>query len=259
MPPAPTTSAAALSNLQQFQGSMAAPQDILKQQETQLGVPQAQQQVSGLRQAITNTTNLLNNVAPSVMGRTQNSLVTSAQANRQIQNEQAPISQTLNKENADFGNASSDYKDLLGKASTLADLSQRGQESKLSNLENIYKALYQQEQDAASKQTEAAKQAEMIREFNASNAISQQRANTEASAAANKTPSQQEQWAMVASDIRAWNGGKGVGSDGYANPNAYNEAKAQWIDSGGSSSSFDSHFAGLRNPYQPPGQYNLGG
>lgn len=254
-----TSSGQALQNLQQFQGSMQAPQDILSSQEQQLGVPQAQQQVSGLRQAITNTTNLLNNVAPSVYGRTQNSLVTSAQAGRQIQNEQAPITQTLGKENTDFTDASGNYRDLLGKATTLSDLTQRGQESKLSNLENIYKNFYQQEQDAAQKQTEAAKMAEMTRQFNASNVVAQQNANTNSAAAANKAPSQQEQWSMAASDIRAWNGGKGVGSDGYANPNAYNEAKAQWIDSGGSSSSFDSHFAGLRNPNQPPGQYNLGG
>lgn len=149
MNPPATTSSQALQNLQSFQTGMQKPEDILTGQEQQLGVPAAQQQVTGLRGAIQNTTNLLNNVAPSVYGRTQNSLETNAQANRNIQNEQAPLSATLDKQNTDYGNQESDLQTLLGRAGTLAGLKAQGQDSQLGYLKDIYSALYGQEQDAA--------------------------------------------------------------------------------------------------------------
>lgn len=148
MPPA-TTSGQALQQLQSYQGTEKAPDQILQGQEQALGVPQAQQQVSGLRQAITNTTNLLNQVAPSVYGRTENSLVTDAQATRQIGNEQAPIQTKLGGLNTSYDNANSDLETNLSRAGTLAGLEAQGQTSKESSLKDIYSALYGQEQDAA--------------------------------------------------------------------------------------------------------------
>lgn len=144
--PAPTTSGGALQQLQQFQAGAKNPTDMLSQQQQQLGVPQAQQQVSGLRSAVQNTTNLLNNVAPSIMGRTGNSLVTNAQANAQIQNAQAPINSELTNQNAALGNATQDYNTLEGQATNAANLEQQGQTQQESYLQNIYNALFQQEQ-----------------------------------------------------------------------------------------------------------------
>lgn len=160
-----TTSAQALQNLQQFQSGMQKPEDILTGQEQQLGIPQAQTQVQGLRGAIQNTTNLLNNVAPSVYGRTQNSLETNAQASRNIQNEQAPLSATLDKQNTDYGNQENDLQNLLSRAGTLSTLKAQGQDSQLGYLKDIYSALYGQEQDSA-------KMAEQQREFDAAQATS---------------------------------------------------------------------------------------
>jgi hypothetical protein len=174
----PTTSAQALQQLESAQSSAQNPADILSSQEQSLGVPQAQQQVSGLRQAITNTTNLLNQVAPSVYGRTANSLVTTAQAGRQIANEQAPISTNLNKEQTDYSGASSDLTNLLSQASTRAGLQETGQENKIANLKDIYNALYGQESDAA-------KMAEQKYEANLSASTS--RANNAANNATNTT------------------------------------------------------------------------
>src|SRR3990167_4690045 len=91
----PKTADTALTDVQSYQTGMKQPGAILQEREQALGVPQAQQQVSGLRQAITNTTNLLNQIAPSVQGRTATSQVTAAQANRQIANEQAPVQENL--------------------------------------------------------------------------------------------------------------------------------------------------------------------
>lgn len=161
-PQAPaTTSAQALANLQQYQSTEKAPQDILTSQEQSLGVPAAQQQVQGLRGAIQNTTTLLNNVAPSVYGRTQNSLETNAQANANISNEQAPLSATLSKQNTDYGNQESDLQNLLSQSGTLAGLQQQGQTGQENYLQGIYNDLY-------GKETDSAKLAEQAREANLS-------------------------------------------------------------------------------------------
>lgn len=173
----PTTSAQALGNVENFTKSMQSPDQIYGQESQSLGVPGAQQQVSGLRQAITNTTNLLNNVAPSVMGRTQNSLVTAAQAGRQIQNEQAPIQQKLAGLNTSESNAASDLSSLLSRASELSNLKVQGQNDKLTGLKNIYDALFGKEQAAASQKLEAQKLAEQAREFGITSNQEQQKIN----------------------------------------------------------------------------------
>lgn len=244
----PTTSAAALGNLQQFQSSEKAPQDILSGQESSLGVPQAQAQVSGLRQAITNTTNLLNQVAPSVYGRTQNSLVTSAQAGRQIQNESAPIQTKLSGLNTSEANASADLNTNLSRAGTLAGLEQTGQSTKESNLMDIYKALYGQEQDTAAKQSDAAKQAEAVREFNVSQANSKASGGlTPAQIQANNDKAQtQATVGKITSNLQAV-----AGKDGYVSPQSYAAAASDFVKSGGNVKDFNSYFGYLKNPQNP--------
>lgn len=150
--PAATTSTQALSNLQSFDAGAKSPDQIYKDTSAGLGIPAAQQQVSGLRGAINNTTQLLSQVAPSVMGRTGNSLVTSAQANRQIGNEQAPLNDQLNKENTDYSGASSDLNSLLGQANTQTSNNIAGQNSQLSYLQGIYSDLAGTEQQATANQ-----------------------------------------------------------------------------------------------------------
>lgn len=164
----PTTSSDALTQLQQFQGSAQKPEDILSGSRAALGVNSAQDTVTGLRGAIQNTTKLLNQVAPSVMGRTGNSLVTAAQANRIIQNEQQPISANLTQETGDLGNATQDLGRLSDQALQEANLKIGGQNDKTSYLQNIYNTLYKKEQDAeTAKQAELDRQ-EQSRQFNAS-------------------------------------------------------------------------------------------
>lgn len=144
-----TTSQQALQNLQQYQGSAQTSQQALDSANQQYGTAAAQQQVQGLRGAIQNTTNLLNNVAPSVQGRTGNSLVTSAQANQIINNEQAPISATLSKENTDYGNDESDAQNLQQEAQSAAQAKLQDQTNQESYLQNIYNDLYTGESDSA--------------------------------------------------------------------------------------------------------------
>lgn len=168
-PAAPaTTSAQALQNLQSYQSTEKSPTDLLNSQEQSLGVPQAQQQVSGLRSAIQNTTNLLNQVAPSVYGGTQNSLVTDAQATQQIGNREAPINSQLNNENTQYSNAESDANNALSQASTLAQLEQQGQTGQEGYLQNIYSDLSASEQQQQANQLAQQKLAEQQREANLS-------------------------------------------------------------------------------------------
>jgi hypothetical protein len=162
----PTTSAQALTGLQSAQAAAQDPNTILQAQQNQLGVNGAQQTVTGLRGAINNTTKLLTQVAPSVMGRTASSLVNNAQAGKQIQNEQAPLSANLNQEGTDYTNATSDLNTLEGKAQTAASGIYQGQQDKLSYAQNLYNTLYQQEQDKQAEADKTAAMAEQVRQAN---------------------------------------------------------------------------------------------
>lgn len=151
----PTNSTGALAQLEKTQSTAQDPNAILASQRQALGVNNAQDTVTGLRGAIDNTTKLLSQVAPSVMGRTGNSLVTNAQATRQIQNEQAPLSTNLNQEGTDYNNATSDLNNLQSEATQAASGIYQGQQDKESYLQNVYNTLYQKEQDAKAQQTAA--------------------------------------------------------------------------------------------------------
>lgn len=164
----PTDSTSAFGQLQQTQSQAQDPNSILAAQNKQLGVDSAQQTVTGLRGAINNTTKLLNQVAPSVMGRTANSLVTNAQATRQIGNEEAPISKNLAQEGTDYNQANTDLGDLRQQAQTAASGIYQGQQDKLSYAQNLYNTLYQKERDAQAAQQAEVDRQEQIRQFNAS-------------------------------------------------------------------------------------------
>lgn len=180
MPPA-TTSQQAQQNLQQFGSSMKSPDMALQEAQAATGVNQAQQQVSGLRSAIQNSTNLLDRVAPSVMGRTQNSLVTSAQADRQIGNEQAPINAQLNKEQTDYANANQDYSTAEQRAEARANGVISGQQNQLSYLQSVYGNLKSAEDTAA-------QQAEARRQFDASQALSREQQSASLAASRASAP-----------------------------------------------------------------------
>lgn len=232
MPPAApaTTSSQALGNLQTAQSQEQSPDQIYSGAEQSLGVPQAQQQVSGLRQAITNTTNLLNNVAPSVYGRTGSSLVTDAQAGKQIQNESAPIQQTLSGQNTDLSNDQSNLSGLLSQAGTQASLKEQGQSDQLTNLENVYKDLYGQEQDAAAASQKQAEDAE------AQKSQADQASSAKASAPSAAELKQQDQ----AGAAQYLNGLKG--GDGHVSQQTWNNAYTKWVNAGYNSSDFVKQF-----------------
>lgn len=161
-----TTADQALQNLQSFQGTQQTPEQLLNGANTSLGVPQAQQQVTGLRQAISNTTNLLNGIPSSIQGRTGNSLVTSAQANAQIGNAEAPVNTQLNKEQGDYTTANTDYEQLTQQAEDRANADLQAQTGQQSYLQNIYNDLYTKQQDTAAAAFAQQQLAEQQREAN---------------------------------------------------------------------------------------------
>lgn len=163
----PTNSSDALTQLQQAQSSAQNPNQILDAQRQNLGVNQAQDTVTGLRGAIDNTTKLLKQVAPSVMGRTANSLVTNAQATAQIGNEQRPIAQNLSDQGTQYNQANQDLGQLQQRAQEASSGIYQGQQDKLSYAQNLYNTLYSKEQDAVKAQQAEQDRQEQIRQFNA--------------------------------------------------------------------------------------------
>jgi hypothetical protein len=159
MPPTATTSQQALQQLQTTQGSQKTADQVYGEANQSLGVDKATEQVQGLRGAITRTTGLLNQVAPSVYGRTQGSLVTNAQATRQIGNEQAPIQQNLQDLGTQYSSASSDLGNLRDQANTRASATLAQQQGNLSYLQQLYQQLQGKEQNDA-------QLAEQQRQFN---------------------------------------------------------------------------------------------
>lgn len=181
----PGNSQQALAQLQQTQATAYNPNDILANRRQELGVNAAQDTVTGLRGAINNSTKLLSQVAPSVMGRTQDSLVTNAQAGRIIQNEQAPIAQNLTTQGTQYNQANEDLGRLEGQAGEQAQAYERGQNDRISYAQNLYNTLYQREQDAQQAQQAELDRQEQIRRFN-TQAIAQ-RSAASASAAGPST------------------------------------------------------------------------
>lgn len=165
-PNTPKNSQQALAQLQKTQKGVQNPNQILESQQGAMGVTQARDTVGGLRGAINSTTQLLKQVAPSVMGRTGSSLVTQAQASRQIANEQAPISQNLTEQGQQYGEASQNLGELESKAAQAAQGIYAGQQDKLSYLQNIYNTLYQKEADARQAAMEKKQYKEEVRRFN---------------------------------------------------------------------------------------------
>jgi len=166
MQPDPANSQQALAQLQGQQAQAQNPNDILSSQRQQLGVQSAQDTVTGLRGAINNTTKLLKQVAPSVMGRTGSSLVTNAQATKQIANEQAPISQSLTEQGSQYTQAAQDLSELQQRAQEAASGIYQGQQDKLSYAQNLYNTLYQREADAEKARQAELDRQEQIRQFN---------------------------------------------------------------------------------------------
>lgn len=206
----------ALAELQTNQSQAKNPNQILQESRQNLGVDQAQNTVTGLRTAIDNTTKLLKQVAPSVMGRTQGSLVTSAQANAQIGNEQRPITGQLTELGGQYGTAQQDLGSLQQRAAEASQGAYQGQQDKLGYLQNLYNTLYGREQAVEQARLAELQRQEQIRQFNV-----QQEAARRAAAA------QQRLYDLSNPNLAAQGQGKGQTEDERYNEYLRLEAKKE--------------------------------
>lgn len=159
-------SATLASQLAAYNAKPVTATDALNTALNTFGVPEIRNTVSGLRTTVANTNSALNAVDPSVTGRTQGSLVTEAQRERQVNNERAPIAQNLTDENKSLTDQQQALTDALGQATTTANNQVSDYNAGRTALQGEYDMEYQREQDAASKAAAAAAAAEQQREFN---------------------------------------------------------------------------------------------
>lgn len=205
----------------------------------QFGVPEIRKTVSGLRSTVANTSAALDNVDPSVTGRTQGSLVTEAQRQKQVANERAPIAGQLTKFSGALSDNERTLQDALGQATAVASNRVADYTRGRDALQSQYDTTYKREQDAAA--AEANRQAlELQRQQSASKSSSSAAAKQDMSSAAS----------TLDSAIRTK-----LGKDGFASPYDYNAAKSAWVQDGFSAAQFDGIFGKYKNPKQPKGQY----
>lgn len=215
--------------------------DALNAALGQFGVPEIRNTVSGLRTTVANTNNALNEVDPSVTGRTQGSLVTEAQREKQVANERAPIAQNLTDENNSLNENQQALTDALGQATTQANNQVADYNAGRTALQDEYTTQYQREQDAASQAAAQAAAAEQQREFNVSNSTKLATSGGSGSSTLSKT--------QVVAGIRQ--GLESVkGGDGHVAPADLAKAYDDWMQSGLSDADFWSNFQGYWNPNQ---------
>lgn len=132
--------------------------DVLNEAMGKYGVPEIRTRVAGLRTTLSNTENALNNVDPSVTGRTQGSLVTEAQRQRQVTNERAPIAEQYGQQERALGVESGNLNDSLGAARLLA-------ENQVNDYSAGRTALQSRYSDAVSRESEIRRREEADRAF----------------------------------------------------------------------------------------------
>lgn len=207
------------------------------------GVPEIRNTVSGLRTTVANTTNALNEVDPSVTGRTQGSLVTEAQRAAQVNNERAPIAQNLTDENNSLNENQQALTDALGEATTSANNAVSDYNSGRTALQDEYNDTYQREQDTAKSAADAAASAEQQREFNVSQATT--RGSSSYNGGSNTPLSKTQVTAGIRQGLESVKGG-----DGHVAPADLAKAYDDWMQSGLSDADFWSAFQGYWNPNQ---------
>lgn len=217
--------------------------DALNKALATYGVPEIRNTVSGLRTTVANTTNALNNVDPSVTGRTSGSLVTEAQRQKQVNNERAPIAGQLQSQTGALGQNEQDLNDALGQATTLATNQVNDYNAGRNALQSEYDTTYKREQDAATTAREQAAQQEAIRQFNESQATSRGSASYggggSTSAAATKQATQQAITTNLA---------KASGSDGFVSRASFGAALNDWESIGGTTRTFWQQYGRYVNP-----------
>lgn len=211
--------------------------DAMNEALGQYGVPEIRKTVSGLRSTIANTNNALKAVDPSVTGRTQGSLVTEAQRQRQVVNERAPIAEQLGSQTGALGEQTTALNDAMSQATMLATNRVNDWQSGRQALQSRYDTTYKQEQDSLAAQIarEQAQreQANKDREF----------ALASRSGGSTKAPTKLDIQQNVITQMQS-----GKGKDGYVGNGTFANGLSEWVAAGGNVRSFWQAFGSLTNP-----------
>lgn len=156
-----------LKQYQSFTTNRVRPEDYVKRYQTELGVDAVRDRVGGARAAIRSTEDVIRNAPAGVAGRTSGSLVTDAQRNALVQQEVAPLRETLQTQSSAFGDAQSELQDLLGQAGQRAEFAYGADTERSSNLMELYRAAQANEQAAAEQRRWEKQMAEQRRQFDA--------------------------------------------------------------------------------------------
>jgi acetyl/propionyl-CoA carboxylase alpha subunit len=217
--------------------------DALNEALGQFGVPEIRKNVAGLRTTVANTTNALNNVDPSVTGRTQGSLVTEAQRQRQVVNERAPIAQQLQSFGGQLGDQEKTLQDATGQATTLATNRVNDYNTGRQALQSQYDTAYKREQDTAA--AEAQRQAAIREQTNNDRnyQLALQSSNTKAGAASAKAPTKQDVASHIVSQLNSLKG-----RDGYVSNETWANALNDFTSAGGTPRQFFQNYSQYVNP-----------
>lgn len=250
-------SATIAKNIADYDSKRVTSTDALNEALNQFGVPEIRKTVSGLRSTIANTSAALNNVDPSVTGRTSQSLVTEAQRAKMVNNERAPIAQNLSDQSGALGTAQGDLTDANGQATTIATNKVNDYNAGRSALQTQYDSTYKREQD--DKAARAAAEAQRIAQEQWQKTFDTNRAESDRNfqlalkqsqaSAAGKTsaPSTQQVKATVAGAI-VGQMSKLRGRDGFVSNETWANALGDWVGSGYSTREFFQNFAQYVNP-----------
>lgn len=177
--------------------------DALNKALAQFGVPEIRNTVSGLRTTLANTQSAYNNVDPSVTGRTQGSLVTEAQRQKQVSNERAPIAGQISDQSKALNDNQTALTDANSQATTLATNQVNDYNAGRAALQSQYDTTYAREQDTAKAEAarQAAAQAQANEDRNYSLSASKASTGTKASVGDTKAAVQQHVTQGLASSV----------------------------------------------------------
>lgn len=137
----------ALKQLQTLRKSKPSAKGLLSDAEQRLGVGQVRNNVQNYRGTVANTERLLDQVDPSVTGRTAGTFTTEAQRSALVRKERQPIGEELVTQRQSLSDESANLSELAQRAFQEAQLGQAEYEDRYSSLQGIYDTLYKREQD----------------------------------------------------------------------------------------------------------------
>lgn len=238
-------SAALAAKLAAYDANPVTSASALNEALGQFGVPEIRNTVTGLRSTVANTTNALNNVDPSVTGRTQGSLVTEAQRRRQVVNEREPIAAQLGEQTGALGTQEKTLQDALSQATQVATGKVNDYTTGRQALASQYDTVYKREQDQAAKALADREFAESQRQFNEQQATSRGSASYGGGSSTAKAPTKSDVSAHI---VSAFTSPQNRGKDGFVGQGTWAAALNDWQAIGGSVRDFYHQFDRFVNP-----------